>query len=41
MVSESGGTITKLDGSTFDIFIPDLLSASTASLGRELVTALG
>lgn len=40
LVSESGGIITKLDGSTFDIFVPDLLSASTALLGRELVTAL-
>ncbi len=40
LVTEAGGTITKLDGSTFDIFVPDLLSAATASLGRELVTAL-
>lgn len=40
LVMETGGTITKLDGSTFDIFVPDLLSAATASLGRELVTAL-
>ena len=40
LVVESGGSITKLDGSTFDIFVPDLLSASTPLLGRELVTAL-
>lgn len=40
LVAESGGTITKLDGSKFDIFVPDLLAASTALLGRELVTAL-
>jgi len=40
LVAESGGTITKLDGSTFDIFVPDLLSAATTLLGRELVTAL-
>ena len=40
LVAESGGIITKLDGSTFDIFVPDLLSAATPHLGRELVTAL-
>lgn len=40
LVAETGGIITKLDGSTFDIFVPDLLSAATATLGRELVTAL-
>ncbi len=40
LVTESGGSVTKLDGSAFDIFVPDLLSASTAILGRELVTAL-
>ena len=40
LVAESGGSITKLDGSTIDIFVPDLLSASTALLNRELVTAL-
>jgi len=40
LVAESGGTITKLDGSTFDIFVPDLLSAATTLLGRELVTVL-
>ncbi len=41
LVAETGGTITKLDGSTFDVFVPDLLSASTALLGQKLVTALG
>ncbi|MCX7389462.1 MAG: inositol monophosphatase family protein [Planctomycetales bacterium] len=41
LVAESGGTITKLDGSTFDIFVPDLLSAATTLLGQQLVTALG
>ena len=41
LVAESGGIITKLDGSKFDIFVPDLLAASTPILGRELVTALG
>jgi myo-inositol-1(or 4)-monophosphatase len=40
LVAETGGSITKLDGSKIDIFVPDLLSAATASLGRELVTAL-
>ncbi len=40
LVAETGGTVTKLDGSKIDIFVPDLLSAATASLGRKLVTAL-
>ncbi|MDA1229863.1 MAG: inositol monophosphatase, partial [Planctomycetota bacterium] len=40
LVAESGGIITKLDGSVFDIFVPDLLSAATATLGRKLVTVL-
>jgi len=40
LVTESGGSVTKLDGSAFDIFVPDLLSASTALLGQELVTTL-
>lgn len=39
LVAEAGGTITNLTGELFDIFIPSLLAASTASLHQELVRA--
>jgi len=40
LVTEAGGSITSLAGDTFDVFVPSLLAASTATLGQELVTAL-
>ncbi len=40
LVTEAGGTMTNLTGGKFDIFVPDLLAASTATLVQELVTAL-
>jgi myo-inositol-1(or 4)-monophosphatase len=39
LVSEAGGSVTTLAGDEFDVFVPSLLAASTATLRRELVTA--
>lgn len=39
LVSEAGGSVTNLTGGAFDIFVPSLLAASTATLRQELVTA--
>ena len=39
LVSEAGGSITTLTGEEFDVFVPSLLAASTATLRQELVTA--
>ncbi len=40
LVSEAGGSVTTLSGDKFDVFVPSLLAASTATLRQELVTAL-
>lgn len=40
LVKEAGGSISNLTGGTFDLFVPSLLAASTASLRQELVTVL-
>ena len=40
LVTEAGGTITNLTGGAFDIFVPSLLAASTATLQQELLSAL-
>ncbi|MFO1000651.1 MAG: inositol monophosphatase family protein [Planctomycetaceae bacterium] len=37
LVQEAGGTITTLAGDEFDVFVPSLLAASTATLRQELV----
>lgn len=39
LVSEAGGSVTTLSGGAFDVFVPSLLAASTATLRQELVTA--
>ena len=39
MVLEAGGSVTGLSGAPVDIFVPDLLAASTAQLRQELVAA--
>ena len=39
LVSEAGGSVTTLAGDEFDVFVPSLLAASTATLRQELVTA--
>ena len=39
LVSEAGGSVTTLAGDEFDVFVPSLLAASTATLHQELVTA--
>lgn len=41
MVMESGGAISGLDGSKFDIFVPSLAAASTEPLLAELLRVLG
>lgn len=40
MVSEAGGSVTTLTDDEFDVFVPSLLAASTATLRQELLTAL-
>ena len=35
----AGGSITTLTGDEFDVFVPSLLAASTATLRQELVAA--
>ena len=40
LVTEASGIITNLTGGEFDIFVPSLLAASTATLQQELLIAL-
>ena len=40
LVTEAGGCMTNLTGGAFDIFVPSLLAASTATLQQELLSAL-
>lgn len=40
LVTEAGGSVSNLTGGTFDLFVPSLLAASTASLRQELVPVL-
>ncbi len=40
LVTEAGGSVSSLTGGTFDLFVPSLLAASTASLRQELVPVL-
>ncbi len=40
LVTEAGGSMTNLAGDAFDIFVPSLLAASTATLQQELLIAL-
>jgi len=40
IVQEAGGSVTNLQGDTFDLFVPSVLAASTANLAQDLATAL-
>lgn len=40
LVTEAGGSLSNLTGGAFDLFVPSLLAASTASLRKELVPVL-
>jgi myo-inositol-1(or 4)-monophosphatase len=40
LVQEAGGSLTTVSGGRFDLFVPDLLAASTAELGRQLADLL-
>lgn len=40
IVEEAGGSVTNLSGDAFDLFVPSVLAASTATLRQELVTGL-
>lgn len=41
IVEEAGGCVISLDGSTFDIMTPSLLTAATHKIAHELVDVLG
>jgi myo-inositol-1(or 4)-monophosphatase len=40
IVQEAGGSVTNLSGDKFELFVPSVLAASTATLRQELVTGL-